>query len=149
MVWQALGGVLNTAVKAVSWTLDGSRIDIFSRDCNYFFVHKVYTSNWGAWEALGPGVFQSEPTIVSWGPNRIDIFGVGTDSQCYTKFWNGSNFSPTWVSLGGILTSPPTAISWGVNRIDLFVLGTDGACYQQYWDGDQMERMGKSGRSLY
>ena len=68
MAWQALGGALNTAVKAVSWTLDGSRIDIFSRDYNYFIVHKVYNGNWGAWESLGPGVIQSEPTIVRRSP---------------------------------------------------------------------------------
>jgi hypothetical protein len=36
----------------------------------------------GQWESLG-GVLTSIPTVVSWGNNRLDAFGVGTDQACW------------------------------------------------------------------
>ncbi len=36
----------------------------------------------GRWESLG-GVLTSIPTVVSWGNNRIDAFGIGTDQACW------------------------------------------------------------------
>jgi hypothetical protein len=45
---------------------------------------------WGGWQSLG-GNLQSAPTTVSWGPNRIDIFGVGTDSVLWHNRWDGSS----------------------------------------------------------
>jgi hypothetical protein len=35
------------------------------------------------------------------GANRLDVFGLGTDDGMYHKAWNGSNWSPSWESLGG------------------------------------------------
>jgi hypothetical protein len=28
--------------------------------------------------------------VTSWGSNRLDIFGLGTDNQMYHKAWDGS-----------------------------------------------------------
>ncbi len=87
--------------------------------------HKFYNGTWSTiWEDLG-GVFISAPTVVSvshppsfmrllsyvvghgnsklnlqWGANRLDIFGVGTDSAAYTKSWNGATWSAGWTRLG-------------------------------------------------
>ena len=36
----------------------------------------------GQWESLG-GNLGSGPSSVSWGENRLDIFGIGTDSACW------------------------------------------------------------------
>jgi hypothetical protein len=51
------------------------------------------------WDDLG-GVFTSAPTVVSWGPNRLDVFGIGTDGNVYHKYWGGSSWSATWENRG-------------------------------------------------
>ena len=43
--------------------------------------------------------------VVSWGANRLDIFGLGTDNQMYHKAWDGSAWRPSpkdWEPLGGV-----------------------------------------------
>ena len=43
------------------------------------------------------------PTAVSWGPNRLDIFGVGTDHAVYhRRFDGGAGGWGGWESLGGL-----------------------------------------------
>jgi hypothetical protein len=36
------------------------------------------------WEDLG-GKCSSPPAVASWGANRVDIFGIGTDKQMCTR----------------------------------------------------------------
>jgi hypothetical protein len=81
---------------------------------------KYYNGAWSArWEDLGR-IFISAPTVVSvscrpsfkfcwawrfylnlqWGVNRLDVFGVGTDSAAYTKYRNGAAWSSKWPRLG-------------------------------------------------
>ena len=76
--------------------------------------------------------------VTSWGQNRLDIFGLGTDGAMYHKAWDGSAWRPSpldWARLGGVFTSPPAVVAWGQNRLDVFGLGTDGAVYHKAWDG--------------
>ncbi len=89
--------------------------------------------SWGGWESLG-GIVTSPPSAVSWGPNRLDIFAVGTDSAMYHRWWDGSSWGG-WESLGGTLMSPPQAVAWGPNRLDIFALGIDHAMWHRWWDG--------------
>ena len=88
---------------------------------------------WGGWESLG-GVLTSPPHVVSWGPNRLDVFVVGTDHALWHRWWDGSTWGG-WESLGGVLTSQPHVVSWGPNRLDVFVIGTDHALWHKWWDG--------------
>jgi len=75
--------------------------------------------------------------VASWGPNRLDIFGLGTDNQMFHKAWNGAwHPSPTgWEPLGGVFNSPPAVASWGPNRLDIFGLGTDNQMFHKAWNG--------------
>jgi hypothetical protein len=91
------------------------------------------SSSWHDWESLG-GIIESPPTVVSWGPDRLDIFALGTDQAVWHRWWDGSNWGG-WESLGGTLTSPPSAVCWGPNRIDIFANGTDNALWHKWWDG--------------
>lgn len=87
------------------------------------------------WEGLG-GIFNSPPTVVSWGTNRLDIFGLGTDNQMYHKVWNDNRWLPSqtgWEALGGVFQSEVAALSWGPNRLDVFGLGTDNVMYHKFW----------------
>jgi hypothetical protein len=90
-------------------------------------------ASWGGWESLG-GVLSSEPRVVAWAPNRLDVFAVGTDSALYHRWWDGSAWGG-WEGLGGTLVSPPEVVSWGTNRLDIFAVGTDHALYHRWWDG--------------
>ncbi|MBV8177055.1 MAG: hypothetical protein JO151_21165, partial [Verrucomicrobia bacterium] len=38
--------------------------------------------NWGGWQSLG-GTFVSPPAAVSWGPNRLDVFGIGDNNRMF------------------------------------------------------------------
>lgn len=45
---------------------------------------------------------------VAWGPNRLDVFGIGTDGAMYDKAREGDVWEANWDDLGGtfILTLP-------------------------------------------
>jgi hypothetical protein len=126
-VWQSLGGVLNTAVKVVSWSSSANRLDLFARGLDPGFYHNTWNGTWSAWESLR-GIILLEPCAVSWGPNRIDAFAVGTTGECFHIRYNGSRSA--WEDLGGTLITPPTVISRGPNRLDLFTLGTSQLRYR-------------------
>ena len=85
------------------------------------------------WESLG-GNLILQPAAVSWGPNRLDIFTVGTDSALWHRWWDGSKWGG-WESLGGALISAPTAVSWAANRIDIFALDKNAALNHKWFDG--------------
>ena len=83
-------------------------------------------------------------SVASWSPNRLDIFGLGTDHAMYHKAWNGSAWLPSptgWEGLGGIFAygyeNPPAVVAWSANRLDIFGLGTDYQMYHKYWDGSK------------
>ena len=76
----------------------------------------------------------SDPTAVSWGLNRIDIFARGQDNGLWHLSWNGSAWS-AWQSLGGTLTSGPDASSCAPGHLDVFALGTGSALMRDGFDG--------------
>ncbi|MBA2394137.1 MAG: protein kinase [Ktedonobacteraceae bacterium] len=81
-----------------------------------------------------PGItFTLSPTAVSWGPNRLDLFGRGSDGAIYHSYWDGSWHS--FETLGGNFIYGVAASSWVAGRLDVFAIGTDGAIYHNYWDG--------------
>ena len=64
--------------------------------------------------------------MVAWGPNRLDVFVIGTDSALYHKWWNGSAWGPSltgYENMGGVIVGHPEVVSWGPNRLDVFVVG--------------------------
>ena len=48
------------------------------------------------WEPLG-GVFWSQPAVVAWSANRLDVFGLRTDNAMCHKWWDGTNWGPSMV----------------------------------------------------
>lgn len=52
-----------------------------------------------------PGVsFDSVPSVISWGPNRLDIFGVSLDDKLLHQAWTGYDWYPgveIWETLSG------------------------------------------------
>ncbi len=71
-------------------------------------------------------LFTGSPAAVSWGPDRLDFFGIGRSGDTFGR----------WVDLGRRFVGSPAAVSWGPDRLDFFGIGTDGAMYQRAWTGD-------------
>jgi hypothetical protein len=72
----------------------------------------------------------SEVTAVSWGPNRLDLFVLGTDHGLWHKWWDGSQWGG-WESLGGTCMDVGNPVSWAAHELDLFVVGTDSAVWHK------------------
>src|SRR2546425_12864819 len=84
------------------------------------------------------GLSVSGPEAVRWGPNRIDVFVLGTDRALYHKWWDGAAWKPSltgYEDMGGLIQGQPKAVAWGPNRLDVFVKGTDRALYHKWWEG--------------
>ena len=98
-------------------------------------TQNMIAATWSGWQSLGGVLPSSEaPTVVSWGPNRLDIFVKGTDNALWHRWWDGSTWGG-WESLGAVLTSTPSAASWGPYRLDVFARGTDNALWHKSWNG--------------
>jgi hypothetical protein len=126
--WQALGGLVTSDPRAVSWS--ANRVDIFVRGTDHQLYHKWWSagSPWSAWQALG-GILNSAPDVTSCSTGHLDVFVLGSDNGLWHKGWNGSSWSG-WQSLGGTWTSSPAAVCRpGTTTVDLFERGTDNAMW--------------------
>src|SRR5882757_9688722 len=88
-------------------------------------------------------------SCVAWSPNRMDLFGLGMDSQAFHKVWNGTAWEEPWVPLGGVFTSSIAVASRGVNLLDLFGLGADYQMFHKRWDGKAWSGWEGAGRRVY
>ncbi len=86
---------------------------------------------WNDWESLG-GILESPPHAVAWGPNRLDVFAVGTDNAVWHKWWDGASWGG-WESLGGSVFSPVGTVTWAAGRLDLFGIGGDSAGWHKWF----------------
>jgi subtilisin family serine protease len=90
-----------------------------------------------AFDALARPASASGPAV-AWGPNRLDVFVLGTNRALFHKWWNGSTWGPSvtgYENMGGICMSRPEVVAWGPNRLDVFVLGTNRALFHKWWNG--------------
>ncbi|KAJ6499817.1 hypothetical protein DFH09DRAFT_1289897 [Mycena vulgaris] len=140
-----LGGQHRTSPSVVSWGLD--RIDIFTEGMDSVTYHKWWDGKqWGPSGPTGPyesmgGILVGRPKAVCWGPNRIDLFGIGLNSALYHKWWDGTQWGPSgpagcWEHISGIFRGTPEVVSWSQGRLDVFVIGLDSAVYHKWWDGN-------------
>ena len=108
--------------------------------CSHFLIQETNCGLEGdgsAWkpdgllpESLGTDGFNdqffvSSPAAVSWGKNRLDIFGILSNSTLLHKYWDGSAWQPSasgWESWGDGFNGNPVATSWGENRLDVWAL---------------------------
>jgi hypothetical protein len=101
-----------------------------------------YSTQSVGWRGLGtpPGLaILGDPSAVSWGPGRVDVFVQGSDHKLWQRFstCGGCSWSSWMQPVGndGMLGSSPAVTSWGPGRIDIIVQGTDGNLYQRDWEG--------------
>ena len=80
----------------------------------------------------------SSLSAISWGFNRMDVYGVDDHGNIAHQYWDGYQWGPSYdqiETLGGQFTSPPTAVSPGEKKMDLFQVGSDGSLLHKYYDG--------------
>lgn len=144
---ESLGYYTTEPPAAISWGPD--RTDVFvvgGGDGSLW--HKYWDgSGWRpsvkGFEKLGGKLAYSYAlAATTWGQNRLDIFGVGPDSDdkyaLWHKYWDGSSWNPSdnkLEHLGGDFVSEPAAVSWGPNRLDVFAIDRHRNLLHRYWDG--------------
>lgn len=141
--WDNMGGKIVGKPAAVAW--GPNRLDVFVRGTDNKIYHKAWNQNtWypgggvSDWENLG-GVIAGSPVAVSWGKERLDIFGRGFDGNLHHKWWSPqSGWGPSaqgWENLGGKVSADPAVVSWGPGRLDIVIRGYDGAIYHKAYSG--------------
>ena len=105
LAWDNLGGKgLIGPVAANSWS--ENRLDIVALGADKGYYYKFWDgSQWrpqkgdeGSVNEVYPkgGSFASLPAVVSWGANRLDIFGETDSGQLGHQTWYGSGWYPEW-----------------------------------------------------
>jgi hypothetical protein len=138
--YEPLGGPVVGDPELVSWGAD--RLDLFvTRDDGLLYTKSWHDAAWWPsqleFTALGApsgASVSAQPAVVTWGPDRLDVFVAATDGRLYIKSWTGSGWFPSQLEYNDLgapdagLLGAPKVVSWGPNRLDIFVRGQDGAC---------------------
>jgi hypothetical protein len=95
------------------------------------------------WASLGLHATH-DPVTVSWGPGRIDVFGLGAD-RTIRQTWlvrnaDGWVAPGRWVPVAEDVAEMPSPLSWGPQRLDLFGRAADGTVLHKWWD-DAADRL--------
>jgi hypothetical protein len=128
-----------------SWGSD--RLDVFVRVGTHIYwkywgvLPSTGKIGWSGWSDLG-GSYTGKPAAVSWGPNRIDLFGVSTGNKVWhraykNKKWGGGE------NLGGNIQpgTGPAVASPAPGKLNVFVSasGARDVWFRSYssgaWDG--------------
>lgn len=119
------GGRTDGGAPIIQWDLHGGNNQRFE-------VRLANPARTSIWKAQG-GLLTSAPSIVSWGPGRLDAFARGGDAAVYQVAYDGKWYP--WASMGGQIPGDVTALAAYPNRLDLFVRGNAGDVCQRAWDG--------------
>ena len=111
--------------------LPGGYLQAFARDFTGGLKSRLYDGDWGTWQPLPYGDFNSAPAAVA-QQGRTDVFAVG---------WRGTMFQSTqrngvwtsWQSLAGVYTDRPGAASFAPGRLDVFTRGQRDSDVLQLW----------------
>lgn len=139
-------GIKVNGTPAVSSWQEG-RLDVFVRSTENRLYHRVYQNEmWQGtnWTDLSDGhPFDASPGAVSWGPNRIDLFGVW-DKQVHHRGFQNNAWNPWTENLEGYTNDAPAAASWKIERVDALVRTNDNLLSRRYWESGVTHEMGKS-----
>jgi hypothetical protein len=115
-VWSNSAAYVGTSAgdpAIASWR--AGRLDAFYRGSDNTLRHRYFNygdAAWSAEENLGSpsatNTLTSDPAVVSWGDNRIDIFARDTGGQMVHKWWAGG-WSGWELNMGAIAGKPAVA----------------------------------------
>ena len=119
--WDFLGGApIYSSPSVVS--RGAGMLDVVARGESGQVLWRNALGDWTAFD----GTIQDAPALISWGPDRMDLFVRGTDNSLLHSTWNPATSWSDWENLGGPIYSSPAAVSWGPGRIDVFARGEAG-----------------------
>ncbi|KAK1752944.1 hypothetical protein QBC47DRAFT_387414 [Echria macrotheca] len=142
----------DTAGPPLLTTWQPNRTELFHVGTNLGLYHKWRNGNWATsfqpgttkWEKIGE---HEELTIcgVSWGPGRVDIFGVGAQGNTvdHKRYHDGKWFDWETLTPSTLDSDPPrvvgelSVITWGVNILVVFWRGADNALHYMAWNEDE------------
>jgi len=91
--------------------------------------------NWTAWSNIGGTVF-SKPAVVSWGPNRIDVFGLDSTGVVVHRAYDSGTWSGWDNALGGAGNVDIAVDSQRPGNLTVFAQRSDGSVqYRDYNNG--------------
>jgi Repeat of unknown function (DUF346) len=128
--WESLGGSLTQTPSVVAWA--PGRFDVFGLRLDAAIDHFWFDNQaWSGREALGGTnqfVFTSGPTAVSPTQNQINLVGPGTDSNIYSKVWNGTSWTPTnFDQVGGDHFNLPTRYCFSADHVHVTTTRSEDA----------------------
>jgi hypothetical protein len=134
------GGVASNPAAVVN----GTRMDVFVRDYSSQLWHAWGTSGSWRWEEvtnLAGGTIISDPSVVSYAPGDLEVFGRGTDG--YLQHWVQNNYSG-WgheeFSSAAQVAGNPLAQNWPSNGWHVFYQGAgDHTLREVFWSSGQLE----------
>ncbi|KAI4271081.1 MAG: hypothetical protein LQ337_006257 [Flavoplaca oasis] len=99
--WECLSGPDDEPIDHVSvasWSVNKLDVVTLGRDDRQYRYKFYDGASWqpsvSGWYDR-PGVeFESIPSVISWGPNRLDIFGVTADDKLLHQAWTGYDWYP-------------------------------------------------------
>ena len=156
--WDSRGAPPNGAAwapVAVSW--GPGRLDVFTfsnqqpgNTIEWDCWHDSWNgSNWETtWDDRGApplpsGMFAADLNAVSWGPNRLDVFGVAPSTaspgnlDLWHNSWDGYAWQAAWDERGSPMGQGAVrswAVSWGDQRLDVFS-ESNGRLWHLAWNG--------------
>jgi len=82
----------------------------------------------------------TKPTVVSWGPGRLDVFGIGFNHDLLHRWFEAGSWNPPGglppESLGGnlLFSTSQSAVSSKTGHLDVFGVGENNELL--YWSFD-------------
>lgn len=130
--WRSIGRMVASAPDIAS--MHAGELSVFALGYdNRLWTAQIEGDAWGPWVDLG-GDLKFSPGAVSWGPERLDIFAVGSDNCLkHTYYANHANGWGDWESFSAFLTSAPDVCSMARGRLDVFVKGHDNALWHLWY----------------
>ena len=73
---------------------------------------------------------------VSWGPGRVDLFGLDYRGSTLHKSWDDGQAWTTWEDLGGVILHVAKAVTHAPGGLNIFGVGQDSALWRNRRDKD-------------
>lgn len=90
--WQPLGGSFPAGVNPAAVSRKPGLIELFCRagdNHTWQNFRQPDTGNWSGWFQIpDPGDLSGDLAVCSMSPDHLQIFGVGTDGQMWSKWWS-------------------------------------------------------------
>ncbi|TWV53584.1 hypothetical protein FRZ03_09525 [Streptomyces misionensis] len=111
-----------------------NRIDVFARGKDSTLQRQWLDSgSWGSWESRG-GLLTSDPDVVAWGPNRLDVFATAQDHTAPVPVVRQQPRRLGRLGKPRRRLTRLTATSWGPGRLDVHGAGIDSAVHHRNWE---------------